>query len=783
MINERLHLHMKIGIVTLFGDNYGNKLQNFALQRLVESLGFEAETIRIANGYNLNIDHQSVLEKLRFHRIKMAMEERIKDRLPRKNQRDGLAYAMRLHKSGEDIILKGKRTEAFNEFTQEYIKCSERIIDALDAKWQYQDDAINKEYDAFIVGSDQVWNRTKSPFFLRFASKNKRVSFAPSFGLSELPESLKAIYQKWISDIPYLSVREEKGAEIIRALTGRTVPVLPDPTLCLTQKEWEGIEKKPEFVDRDYVLTYFLGNEINRYRQFIEACAKECNLQIINLFDMREPDAYVADPAEFVWLVHHAQAMLTDSYHGTVFSLIFHTPFIVFNRVESGGESMSSRIETLLKMVGMQDRRFGSVSYEQMLMLDFTKADKAISLQVEKAKIFLKEALANVQLSVEGNPADSVRNRKDECSGCTACFNVCPVNCITMDPDEEGFLYPHIDEKKCIHCHRCIDVCERSKNEKESGSERCYVAFSYNESLRRTSSSGGVFGEIAGQILSQGGKVYGAGFTRDFQVAHQSIETGAELAGLRGSKYVQSRLEGCFREIKDSLEKGKTILFSGTPCQVDGLLAYLGMNYENLYTQDIICHGVPSPKVWQEYLRMHGSSIKAASFRDKTYGWHYFSMRIESEKGTYLKRLDEDIYTRLFLENVTLRPSCYACAHKHSHRKADFTVADCWGGTEGINDDDKGISLLFVNTEKGHRLFEEIELNVEEIPYETGVRKQSAMTKSVTYNPHRELFFAMAEKDNMRETIQNWFGEDALSLLKRKIGFTKYQIAKTIRKR
>ena len=171
-------------------------------------------------------------------------------------------------------------------------------------------------------------------------------------------------------------------------MTGRDVPVILDPTLCLTKEKWESIERKPDFADdQGYVLTYFLGNETNKYRRFIE---KQANgKRIIDLFDMREPEYYAADPAEFVWLIHHADAMFTDSFHGTIFSLIFHTPFVVFDRIESGGTSMSSRIETLLKMADLEERKYPTLKRDEIEKVDFSEADEAIIRKKEEAVRFI----------------------------------------------------------------------------------------------------------------------------------------------------------------------------------------------------------------------------------------------------------------------------------------------------------------------------------------------------------------------------------------------------------
>lgn len=781
---------MKAAIITLFSDNYGNKLQNYALQTLLEKMGYETDTLLVKDGVKFHHPENAkeILAKFSPKYIIQVFSSRFKNKYPYKNQRDGLYRSLKLGKTATPSKLKADRANAFTVFSKQYIKTKNTSLNA--RTYDCSDD-----YDAYICGSDQIWNptygSTGSPYFLQFAPEYKRIAFAPSFGISRIADELKPLYRKWLNGIPFLSVREDKGAEIIKDLTGREVPVLPDPTLCLTKEQWELVEKEPSFAKHNYVLTYFLGNETNKYRKYIESYSKRIGAEIIDLFDMREPEYYTADPSEFVWLVHHAKAMFTDSFHGTVFSLIFHTPFLTFDRVESGGNAISSRINTLLGITKLEHRKFGCVSVNRFDDIDFSFSDTAIFNSKEKAIIFLRNALDSIaennKISVISNESDTVQRFKQDCTGCAACVDICPVNCITMQEDEEGFRYPKIDLEKCIHCDQCRKLCDEAQRPiSVYRNEKAFVAYTKDTTIRKKSSSGGMFSEFANHIIDLGGSVYGAGFADDWSVVHRYAENKKEIEKLRGSKYVQSNCDNCYAEIKQKLELGLPVYFSGTPCQVDGLLAYLGKEYDKLITQDIICHGVPSPSIWKTYLelRSEGKKIKGISFRDKTYGWHYFSMNIETDSHRYIKRADEDIYIRLFLENLILRPSCYACHHKHLYRKADITIADCWGKTYGIIDKDKGISLAFANTDKGQRLLSDIQSHLElrEIFFEEASSAQGAMTKSVPYNQNRELFFSMAHEKGMEDTIKNWYGFDKPIVLKRKMNYRKFKIAKLMRK-
>lgn len=510
---------------------------------------------------------------------------------------------------------------------------------------------------------------------------------------------------------------------------------------------------------------------------------------------------------------------------------------------------MNSRIDTLLSLTGMEHRRYGILPIEKIDRIGFKRSDAALIEKKNEAWEYLRASFEKIRAgtadqdpdeqvgstghikshlnnktgtmtdrsgdeSIETAFTGKVRTHREDCSGCTACFHACPVQCIQMKRDGEGFLYPEIDLYRCIHCDICRVVCKtaqtpvelrqelrdketdcrsfESLNSKQISSRtsdtgKAYIAYVKDRKIRHGSSSGGLFSVIAGNVLSKGGTVYGACFDGDFTVCHKAVTEISELASLRGSKYVQSDPGAVFPEIREKLDRGEVVFFSGTPCQVDGLLAYLGKEYDNLYTQDIICHGVPSPLVWKEYLSMRskGKKVLSVSFRDKTFGWRYFSMNIETDRGKYIRRLDEDIYLKLFLDNVILRPSCYACHHKNIHRRADFTLADAWENITGLKDDDRGISKLFASSPKAQNILEEVKESVflREILFEDAVRGQKALTESVLYNQDRELFFALAKDRGMQSVLEDWYRGDILPAAKAKTGYWKYRIARRIRSR
>lgn len=304
---------------------------------------------------------------------------------------------------------------------------------------------------------------------------------------------------------------------------------------------------------------------------------------------------------------------------------------------------------------------------------------------------------------------------KSDCCGCTACASICPKDAITMEPDTLGFKYPKVDLSKCIACGLCEKVCafndsyDKSLNLKEP---EIYAARHKDMHEIETSRSGAAFIAISDFVLENGGIVYGVGYKEHFRVVHKRATTKEERDEFKGSKYVQSDLDGIFRQVKEDLKQGYTVLFSGTPCQTAGLNSYIGKKLrENLVLVDIVCHGVPSPYIWRDYLayieKKYKSKVVKVDFRDKSrIGW---SGHIESfifKKGN---KREFTTYTNLFYRHIMLRPSCSMCHFTNFSRPSDFTLADYWGWEKlslDFNKDNKGCSLLLVNTKKGLEIFE-----------------------------------------------------------------------------
>lgn len=342
---------------------------------------------------------------------------------------------------------------------------------------------------------------------------------------------------------------------------------------------------------------------------------------------------------------------------------------------------------------------------------------------------------------------------KVACTGCMACKNVCPVDAIQSYPDDEGFIRPVINNEKCIQCGKCRKICPRINEVARSQREKkVYACWLKNKKLRKMSTSGGAFSALAQWILLQDGVIFGAGFDNDLKVVHKKVETIKALEELRGSKYVQSDTGYTFQEVKLCLTEGKKVLYSGTACQIDGLYAYLGDRYEGqLFTIDLVCHGVPSPKVFKDYLDYvqdkYGARAKKVYFRNKEPGWYVFGMKIvfENEK-IYKADTYEDPFIRGFLRELFLRPSCHQCNYAGTSRVADITLADFWGYMDTCRadrDNDKGISMVMLNTENGEHIFQNVrrQLCIFSRPLEEAVNGNPALNKCFAPSEKRGQFW------------------------------------------
>lgn len=359
-------------------------------------------------------------------------------------------------------------------------------------------------------------------------------------------------------------------------------------------------------------------------------------------------------------------------------------------------------------------------------------------------------------------------NDKTKCCGCTACENKCPKNAIVMCEDEYGFKYPKIDEALCIKCGLCEKVCpymnEHAPLSKIVKTIAC-GGWNKDEIIRKNSTSGGIFFYLAQKIIAKNGLVCGAIYDENLNVVHSIIDNTMDLQKILGSKYVQSDMKNNFSIIKDKLDMGIIVLFSGTPCQVEGLKSFLGKEYENLYTCDIICHGVPSPKVFTKYKndleKKYSSKLVSINFRNKISGWQGYSFSAKFENGReYIIKSSENSYMKAFLNDIDLRDSCPTCKFAKLPRNCDFTLGDFWGVDKyypQLNKDNKGTSLVLVHSEKGKELLESQEIFLQECDLGKAIEGNPSVLKHEPANAKRTVFFEKLEQNTLDELVEQFF--------------------------
>lgn len=376
---------MKLAIFTLNGHfNYGNRLQNYALQTVLQKYAVTVDTIWFEKNNYLPETHLWSKSKL------------FKSILSKKRQN--------FYK--DDYVKNYLRQYNIRKFSDKYISI----------KYDYKlDPELDKQYDFFFVGSDQVWNPysnyDNNTIFLNFAPPNKRIAYAASFGIEQLPNNKKSLFKDYLNNIPHISVREYRGAQIIKKLINRDVPVLVDPTMLLTKNEWFHIMQKPAYLNstqnfqynnqnptdsNGYLLTYFLGSQSQntQVNQFLTSLSNKYNLKIINLMDKSILDFYTTRVEEFLYLINNAKLVMTDSFHGTVFSIIMNTPFLVVNRSEKHGLNMNSRLDTLLNLFNFKDRFFNTNMTEtDIFNMDFSNVESILAKERLRSINYLKKSM------------------------------------------------------------------------------------------------------------------------------------------------------------------------------------------------------------------------------------------------------------------------------------------------------------------------------------------------------------------------------------------------------
>lgn len=590
---------------------------------------------------------------------------------------------------------------------------------------------FNELCDDFVLGSDQVWNPDleefiDEQFFFSFVEPSRRkIAYAQSFGqYRSLPEPYIARYKDYVSRFTKISVREDYAVETLKNSFGAEAEQVCDPVFLIEPSQYDELLSHANIrLPRKYVLDFILDPDGEKM-QLARTVRSDLGIQdYVNFTDLDSPEvrvgAFLGERVEahsrienLVKAYKNADFVVTDSFHGTCLALLFNKPFISFANAGRG----VGRFESLLRSVGLTRRMIYSISElhgQHREPIDFSAVNVALASRRRHGIDWLKSAFD--QPSVIGKPS-SVEGRLDtnRCVGCSACQAVCPVHAITLRPDKWGYYIRSVDGQACLDCGQCARICpELNPQERDSAQQpECYAFISADDETLRRSSSGGVFATLAREAFSRGGAVVGAAWTSELTVEHIVIDREKDLWKLQKSKYLQSSMGSCLQRVKELLTAGRFVLFTGTPCQVAGLQAYLGKDYKNLLTVDIFCSYTPSAEFFKKYLESScPPGVRQYEFRHKRpeWNWDCTSERMEDAAGRVTTRseIQQDDFQRVFHSHVMCPPHCEACHYQNIPRSADLTMGDFWGIAQRDPDipTKKGVSVVLVNSSKGRAFF------------------------------------------------------------------------------
>ena len=683
---------MKVGIMTWFSyDNYGSVLQVTALSSVINRRGDEASVINyIPDGKVNNIDEFSIVNK-------------IKDKI-----------VVRIRDNSVVSRISGKQ---FNDFRRSNLLMSDPVVTQTDLE------NLANRYDCVVCGSDQIW----SPFvfdkhyFLDFVTdSNKKIAYAPSIGTESIvDDAIKEKIEQLTKRFKYLSVREESGAELLRTF-GENPKVVVDPTLLFTADDWEAYTSE-KGKGEEYVLVYLLKNNKNHLRAaYTIAKQLKVKVKVIPVVkqDLRSKDVVGegVGPSDFLALIKNAKYVCTDSYHGTIFSILFQKQFCTFERFSSSDKkNQNTRIYNVLSKLELSNRIYHEGKIEALYEeINFEKSHELLETFRTDSLSYLENALNNVAMN-EGKNVEVSHVLKNHtlCCGCGACSAKCPVNAIDIERNDEGFYSAYVDEKKCVHCGACNKVCpfQNDPAAEPLWTKKTYSYKDMNKNVLLSSSSGGIGARIAYVLHNRGYNVVGCAYDDESKSAKHYLvhsDTNEErLVAFSNSKYMQSNFADALKEVQSCSDP--TVII-GTPCQIAGARKLLNAR-DNIVYVDLICHGVPTAYLLESYLRyiefkcgLEKDKI-SIRFRNKENGWHKKYIKVSDGKREVIVSEDVDPYMQLFDYSLCYGKNCYECRWRDLSA-ADLRIGDYWG--KRFSKDETGVNISICVTSKGEELFEGI---------------------------------------------------------------------------
>lgn len=679
---------MKIGLMTWFRyNNYGTVLQAYSLQQILKKNKFNSILIDYyPRGTNKNVNELSYFFDLALSKINKT----------------------------KYIVNK----DMFEKFINNYLDTTDKCNNYYELKM------LSEEFDAIICGSDQIWSpyNFDANYFLSFANKNKIMSYSPSFGMSAINDIyLEKRVSNLLNRFSIISVREKTGANLIKKISGKDAEVTLDPTLLLDKNGWNKILNKKlnnELKEKKYILCYFLGNS-NKYYKNIIKCSQEYNLEIINIpaIGSQKLNKYSTidniGPSEFVTLIKNATLILTDSFHGTIFSINYNKDFFAYKRFkDSDKKSQNSRVIDILNKLNLNDRLIDAKSKINCKDINYNCVNNELKSIRNSSLNYLLIGLNKIIKNEKSNSSSIT----DICCGCGACKAICSKNSINISINSDGFYQYKKDENTCINCNLCKKVCPMNNisASKINYNNKCYYFKSNDKKVLKESSSGGAGFEIAKYYNSKGYYICGAVYnSKTRKVYHDIVQPFSlnDLKKFQGSKYLQSYTADALKKLLE-LPKDSKVVFFGTPCQVSAVdkLTKLKKIRDNYILVDLICHGVPSYNLWNKYLDEFKKNEEPINvkFRNKKFGWKNRKISLYNKGLNYNGSDNKDIFYKFFRNGYVDNFCCYECPFRDAS-SADLKIGDYW--KPEYFKDKEGVSMIISITKIGKCIIEKLSDN------------------------------------------------------------------------
>ncbi|MDO4870127.1 MAG: Coenzyme F420 hydrogenase/dehydrogenase, beta subunit C-terminal domain, partial [Bacillota bacterium] len=622
--------------------------------------------------------------------------------------------------------------------------------------------------DLYIIGSDEVWNiknkKMNESLYWNLDDLNPVISYATSIGGAPIDEFQQ--YEDLISSVNHLDqvlVRDKRTEEFVRIYTKQNPTIVCDPSLLIPVEEY-GKDFKDAYISKHKcMLVYGYAKTFDKDLQNrIKRAAKVLGVKTVGCCFYQPWCDYNVNcsPLQFSSLIRQCAYVLTTTFHGSIFSALNHSNFICLPASIKSNEIME-RFDIHNRILDLKTAKPQEiVNAFQGDMYDCDNLNKRILEMRKSSDRILRTVLdayssSSVQKELQYN-----------CCGCGACASICPTGAITMHKNIQGFMIPLINQKACTECRMCINNCAFAKSHQdymskaETKKPKAIILKHKKEDIRMASRSGGAFTAISDRVLEQDGMVYGCGLLNNRTAKHLRATTKEERNFFRGSKYIESDMADVFENIEKDILSGKPVLFSGTPCQVDAIKMYLTFkekDLNNLLLVDIVCHGVPSPRVWSDYLDyvadINKNEIASVDFRDKVnYSW---SSHKESFHFTDGSIKTYQIFKKLFYDHMILRESCFKCPYKKLSRPGDITLADAWGAPELYPEfcDEKGISLVLINTDKGGEYLSNSLDDIQHIEVDISCLMQASLRKNYQLPENYDDFWGYYVNNKFKDTL------------------------------